>query len=59
VTNEIWKKDMRIIGEFVRSLKSPTPLFNATKAIYARAMALGFAKADTAVVCTVLERSSR
>jgi len=59
VTNETWKKDMRIIGEFVRRLKSPAPLFNATKAIYARAMALGFAKADTAVVCTVLERSSR
>jgi len=59
VTNETWKKDMRIIGEFVRRLKSPAPLFNATKAIYARAMALGFAKADTAVVCAVLERSSR
>jgi putative dehydrogenase len=59
VTNETWKKDMKIIGEFVRRLKSPAPLFNATKAIYARAMALGFAKADTAVVCTVLERSSR
>jgi 3-hydroxyisobutyrate dehydrogenase-like beta-hydroxyacid dehydrogenase len=58
VTNETWKKDMKIIGEFVRRLKSPAPLFNATKAIYARAMALGFAKADTAVVCAVLERGS-
>ncbi len=56
VTNEIWRKDMKIISEFVRSLKSPAPLFNATKAIYRRAMALGFAKADTAVVCAVLER---
>ena len=59
VTNVTWQKDMKIIGEFVRSLKSPTPLFNATKAIYARAMALGFAKSDTAVVCAVLERQSR
>ena len=59
VTNVTWQKDMKIIGEFVRRLKSPAPLFNATKAIYARAMALGFAKADTAVVCTVLERSRR
>ena len=56
VTNETWRKDMKIIGDFVRRLKSPAPLFNATKAIYARAMALGFAKADTAVVCAVLER---
>jgi 3-hydroxyisobutyrate dehydrogenase-like beta-hydroxyacid dehydrogenase len=59
VTNETWRKDMKIIGEFVRRLKSPAPLFNATKAIYARAMALGFAKADTAVVCAVLERTGR
>ncbi len=59
VTNITWQKDMKIIGDFVRSLKSPAPLFNATKAIYARAMALGFAKADTAVVCAVLERQSR
>jgi len=58
VTNVIWQKDMKIIGEFVRRLKSPAPLFNATKAIYRRAMALGFAKADTAAVCAVLERKS-
>ncbi len=59
VTNITWRKDMKIIGEFVRSLKSPAPLFNATKAIYARAMALGFAQADTAAVCAVLERRHR
>ena len=58
VTNEIWQKDMKIIGEFVRRLKSPAPLFNATKAIYRRAIALGLAKADTAAVCAVLERTS-
>ena len=59
VTNITWKKDMKIIGEFVRGLKSPAPLFNATKAIYARAMALGFADSDTAAVCAVLERQAR
>ena len=59
VTNLTWKKDMQIIGEFVRRLKSPAPLFNATRAIYARAMALGFAQADTAAVCAVLERRHR
>jgi hypothetical protein len=31
-------------------------VFNATKAIYARALKLGYAKSDTAVVCAVLER---
>jgi len=58
VTNEIWKKDMQIIGAFVRGLKSPAPLFNATRAIYRRARALGFGNADTAAVCAVLERKS-
>jgi putative dehydrogenase len=56
VTNEIWRKDMKIIGEFARALKSPTPLFSATKAIYDAAMAQGRARQDTASVCAVLER---
>ena len=59
VTNEIWRKDMKIIGAFVRKLKSPAPLFNATKAIYNAALRQGHAKADTAAVCAVLERRSR
>ena len=53
---EVWQKDMQIIGEFVRRLKSPAPLFNATRAIYRAAMARGYARADTAAVCAVLER---
>lgn len=56
VTNEIWKKDMQIIGEFVRRLKSPAPLFNATKAIYRAALRKGYERADTAAVCAILER---
>jgi len=34
----------------------PTPLFNASGAIYNAAMALGFATKDTAAVCAVLEK---
>jgi putative dehydrogenase len=52
----VWQKDMRIITEFARELDCPTPLFAATTAIYNAAMALGFAEADTACVCAVLER---
>jgi 3-hydroxyisobutyrate dehydrogenase-like beta-hydroxyacid dehydrogenase len=52
----VWQKDMRIIGEFARELDCPTPLFAATTPIYNAAMALGFAEADTACVCAVLER---
>ena len=59
VTNATWRKDMKIIGEFVRSLNSPAPLFNATKAIYNAALAQGYLKSDTAAVCAVLERKKR
>jgi 3-hydroxyisobutyrate dehydrogenase-like beta-hydroxyacid dehydrogenase len=52
----VWQKDMKIIGEFARELDCPTPLFAATTPIYNAAMALGFADADTAAVCAVLEQ---
>lgn len=51
-----WQKDMKIIADFARSLGSPTPLFSATASIYNAAMEQGFAEADTASVCAVLER---
>jgi len=54
--NEVWQKDMKIIGEFAMKLGVPTPLFNASGAIYNAAMALGFATKDTAAVCAVLEK---
>ena len=59
VTNETWRKDMKIIGAFVRGLKSPAPLFNATKRLYNAAMAQGRARQDTAAVCAVLEKQGR
>ncbi len=54
--NEVWQKDMKIIAEFAAKLGAPTPLFNASAAVYHAAMAQGFAKADTGAVCAVLER---
>jgi L-threonate 2-dehydrogenase len=52
---EVWQKDMKIIGEFATKLGVPTPLFNASAALYTAAMAQGFARQDTAAVCAVLE----
>jgi len=52
---EVWQKDMKIIGAFVRQLGSPAPLFAATQSIYNAAMKQGLAKSDTAAVCAVLE----
>ncbi len=53
--NEVWRKDMQVIGEFAARLGVPTPLFSAAAPVYEAAMAQGFGKADTAAVCAVLE----
>ena len=54
--NEVWQKDMKIIGEFAARLGVPTPLFNASAQVYKAAMAQGFALKDTGAVCAVLEK---
>jgi len=51
----IWQKDMQVIGEFAAALDCPTPLFRATRPIYAAALGGGHAMHDTASVCAVLE----
>jgi putative dehydrogenase len=54
--NEVWQKDMTIIGDFARELECPTPLFAASAPIYNAAMAMGLGKQDTGAVCAVLEK---
>ncbi len=56
--NEVWQKDMKIIGEYARRLGVATPLFRASAGVYKAAMAQGFAKLDTGAVCAVLEKAS-
>ena len=56
---EVWQKDMKVIAEFAARLGVPTPLFNASAAMYNAAMAQGHAKDDTASVCAVLESLAR
>jgi L-threonate 2-dehydrogenase len=51
----LWRKDMRVIGEFARALGCPTPMFSASEPIYAAALSNGHAEEDTASVCSVLE----
>jgi 3-hydroxyisobutyrate dehydrogenase-like beta-hydroxyacid dehydrogenase len=58
MSNRLWQKDMKIIGEFAAQLGVATPLFNASAAIYSAAMAQGYADQDTGAVCAVLERLS-
>jgi 3-hydroxyisobutyrate dehydrogenase-like beta-hydroxyacid dehydrogenase len=53
---DTWFKDMDVIDAFAREMKTPTPLFDSTKAIYAAASSMGYGAVDTASVCAVLER---
>jgi len=54
----VWQKDMDIIGAFARERGAATPLFNATKALYAAAERRD-ASEDTAAVHRVLVESSK
>jgi putative dehydrogenase len=55
----VWQKDMKIIGEYARSINCPTPLFLASAPFYTAAMAMGRGDEDTGSVCAVLEELAR
>ena len=55
----VWDKDMQVIGDYARRIRVPTPIFNATKGIYIRAMKSGLGGRDTAAVCAVLEKMAK
>ncbi len=50
----VWQKDMQVIGDMAREVDCPTPLFNASAAMYTAAMAMGLAEHDTAATAEVL-----
>jgi 3-hydroxyisobutyrate dehydrogenase-like beta-hydroxyacid dehydrogenase len=52
----VWQKDMDVIGSYARKIAVPTPMFDASKAIYAKALRSGHSGEDTAAVCAVLEK---
>ena len=55
----VWDKDMQVIGDYARKIRVPTPIFNATKGIYIKAMKGGLGGRDTAAVCAVLEKMAK
>lgn len=56
ITNQVWQKDLRLIGEALKETGSPAPLFNATIPLYTAALATGHGQHDTAAVYEVFER---
>ncbi len=55
----VWDKDMQVIGDYARKIRVPTPMFNASKPLYIKAMKSGFGAQDTAAVCAVLEKMAK
>ena len=56
---DVWDKDMQVIGDYARKISVPTPMFDATKPVYVKAMKSGFGAQDTAAVCAVLEKMAK
>jgi 3-hydroxyisobutyrate dehydrogenase-like beta-hydroxyacid dehydrogenase len=56
---DVWDKDMSVIGGYARKIKVPTPMFDASKPIYLKAMKAGLGAQDTAAVCAVLEKMAK
>ena len=56
---DVWDKDMRVIGGYARKIKVPTPMFDASKPVYIKAMKSGLGAKDTAAVCAVLEKKAK
>lgn len=56
---DIWDKDMQVIGAYAKKIKVKTPMFDASKPIYLKAMKSGLGAKDTAAVCAVLEQMAK
>jgi putative dehydrogenase len=56
---DVWDKDMQVIGDYAKKIRVKTPLFDATKPIYVKAMKSGLGNKDTAAVCAVLETMAK
>ena len=59
ISNRVFQKDLRLIGDAVSGAGSPAPLFSATLPLYTAAMASGHAEHDPAAVYEVLERMTK
>jgi len=56
---DVWDKDMHVIGDYAKKIKVPTPMFDASKPVYLKAMKSGLGAQDTAAVCAVLEKQAK
>ncbi|MBS0245235.1 MAG: NAD(P)-dependent oxidoreductase [Proteobacteria bacterium] len=58
-TIDMFDKDIKLIGDFVRANRVRTPLFDAVLPVYDKALKSGLGAKDAAAVCAVLEKMAR
>jgi 3-hydroxyisobutyrate dehydrogenase-like beta-hydroxyacid dehydrogenase len=52
---DLWKKDLKVIGEFATEIGCPTPLFSTSTSLFMSALACGLGSQDTAAVARISE----
>ncbi len=57
--NDVWTKDLKIIGAFAKALKVDTPLFGRIAALNQEVLKQGYGDSDTAAICAVLEKRAK
>jgi 3-hydroxyisobutyrate dehydrogenase-like beta-hydroxyacid dehydrogenase len=58
-TIDMFDKDIKLFGDFIRANRVPTPLFDASLPVYDKAIKSGLGAKDAAAVCSVLEKMAR
>ncbi len=53
---DLFRKDLKVIGEFANAIDCPVPMFTASLPLYTAALANGLGQQDTAAICAVLMR---
>jgi len=53
---DLFRKDLKVIGEFANSIDCPVPMFTASLPLYTAALANGMGQQDTAAIAALLQR---
>ena len=59
LVNEQGRAVLQVIGDYAKKIKVPTPMFDASKPVYIKAMKTGYGAQDTAAVCAVMEKAAK
>ncbi len=53
---DLFRKDLKVIGEFANIIDCPVPMFTASLPLYTAALANGMGQLDTAAICALLQQ---